>query len=104
MKNNKQKDKELLKEVVGWIVKGLFNRSVKAAETFMRNDPRVKKAVLDAAKAMKKVEDDLHDALEDKYGGTPDEIADKARSMGLSVEKYTKLVLLKNPDGSRRRA
>ena len=48
MKNNKQKDKELLKEVVGWLVKGLFNRSVKAGETFMRNDPRVKKAVLDA--------------------------------------------------------
>ena len=39
---------------------------------------------------MKKVEDDLHDALEDKYGGTPDEIADKARSMGMSVEKYIK--------------
>ena len=51
---------------------------------------------------MKKVEDDLHDALEDKYGGTPDEIADKARSMGLSVEKYAKYFLHKNPDGSRR--
>ena len=54
MKNNKQKDKELLKEVVGWIVKGLFNRSVKAGETFMRNDPRVKKAVLDASKSNEK--------------------------------------------------
>ncbi len=104
MKNNKQKDKELLKEVVGWIVKGLFNRSVKAAETFMRNDPRVKKAVIDAAKAMKKAEDDLHDALEDRFGGTPEEIADKAKRAGMSVEKYAKYFLRKNPDGSRRRS
>jgi hypothetical protein len=104
MENNKQNDKELLKEVVGWLVKGLFNRSVKAAETFMKNDPRVRKAVVDAAKAMKKAEDDVHDALEDKYGGTPDEIADRARRMGMSVEKYTKYFLRKNPDGSRIRA
>lgn len=102
MKNNKE-NKQLVTEVVGWIVKGLFNRSVKAAETFMKNDPRVRKAVLDAAKAMKKVEDDLHDALEDKYGGTPEEIADSAKRHGMSVERYTKFVLLKNPDGSRRR-
>jgi len=104
MENNKQKDKELLKEVVGWLVKGLFNRSVKAAETFMKNDPRVRKAVMDAAKSMKKAEDDLHNALESRYGGTPEEIADNARKVGMSVEKYARLVLLKNKDGSRRRA
>ena len=55
-------------------------------------------------KSMKKAEDDLHNALEDRFGGTPDEIADKAKRAGMSVEKYAKYFLLKNPDGSRRRA
>lgn len=90
--------------MIGWLVKKVFDRTVKSAEYFMRNDPRVRAAVIDAAKAMKKAEDETHAALEDRFGGTPEEIADTAKRAGMSVEKYTKYFLRKNPDGSRRRA
>jgi len=87
MKNTKE-NKQLVTEVLGWIINTLFDRSVKAAETFMKNDPRFKKAVIKAAKEVKKVSDKLNNEFEEKYGGTPAEIEQKAKSVGMSVEKY----------------
>ena len=80
--------------MIGWLVKKMFDRTVKSAEYFMRNDPRVKTAVISASAAIQKSEDDLMRPLTLRYGGTPEEIADKARRTGLSYYKYIKLLML----------
>ena len=80
--------------MIGWLVKKMFDRTVKSAEYFMRNDPRVKTAVISASAAIQKSEDDLMRPLTLRYGGTPEEIADKARRTGLSYYKYIKLFML----------
>ena len=74
--------------MLGWIINKVFDRTVDAAETFMRNDPRFKESVIRAAKAVKKVKDELDNEYEEKYGGTPAEIEQKAKSVGMSVEEY----------------
>ena len=89
--------------MIGWLVKKMFDRTVKSAENFMQNDPRVRTAVISAAAAMQKSEDDSMKEINSRFGGTPDEIADRARSAGMSVEKYMFYFLRKYPDGSRRR-
>lgn len=84
-----EKRKKQLTEIVGWIAKGLFNRSVKAAETIMRNDPRFKKAVVNAAERIEKVENELQDYLDTVYGDeSPEEIEKNAKIMGMSVKDY----------------
>lgn len=88
--NMEDKRKEHLKEIVGWIAKGLFNRSVKAAETIMKNDPRFKQAVIDAAKKIEKADNDLQDYLDKTYGGDPAKIEQQARAMGMSVPEFIK--------------
>jgi len=89
--------------MIGWLVKKMFDRTVKSAEYFMRNDPRVKTAVLNAAKAMQETEDNTHKTLEERFGDTPEKIAEKAKSAGKSVEYYMFYFLRIYPDGSRRR-
>ena len=89
--------------MIGWLVKKVFDRTVKSAENFMQNDPRVRTAVISAAAAMQKSEDDSMKEINSRFGGTPDEIADRARSAGKSVEYYMFYFLRIYPDGSRRR-
>tara|TARA_Y100001934_G_C12066853_1_gene638111 strand:+ start:107 stop:448 length:342 start_codon:yes stop_codon:yes gene_type:complete len=89
--NMEDKRKEHLKEIVGWIAKGLFNRSVKAAETIMKNDPRFKQAVIDAAKKIEKADNELQDYLDKTYGEkSPEEIEQMAKAMGMSVPEFIK--------------
>ena len=74
--------------MLGWIINKVFDRTVDAAETFMRNDPRFKESVIRAAKAVKKVKDELNSDFDEKYGGTPEELNQKAKSRGMTLESY----------------
>ena len=42
-----------------------------------------------------KAEDDLHNALEDRFGGTPDEIADKANVQVCRLKNMLSIFYLK---------
>ena len=89
----KSKDKELIKEVVGWIVKGMFNRSVKTAQHIIKNDPKFREMVKNIAVNIKKSEDEMDAYLEKRFGGTPEEIEAKAKKRGMSVEEYIRVFL-----------
>ena len=88
MSKRKKYSKETLTEVVGWVVKGLFNRSVKTAEKIVKSDPRFRQMVKDAAQAIADEEEKMDNYLMKKFGGTAEEIEQKAKKMGISVEKY----------------
>lgn len=93
MSKSKKYSKETLTEVVGWVVKGLFNRSVKTAEKIVKHDPRFRQMVKDAAQAVADSEDRMDTYLMKRYGGTAEEIEKKAKKMGVSVDKYIETFL-----------
>nr|BAR35380.1 hypothetical protein [uncultured Mediterranean phage uvMED] len=88
MKNDKNQDKQVLKEVLGWVVNKLFDRSTKSVSTIIKHDPRFKKMMKDIAVDVAKSHQQLQKHLQKTYGGTPEEIEKKAKMLGMSVDKY----------------
>jgi hypothetical protein len=88
MKNNKNQDKQVLKEVLGWVVNKLFDRATNSVSTIIKHDPRFKKMMKDIAVDVAKSRMQMLKHLQRTYGGTPEEIERKAKMLGMSVDKY----------------
>ena len=87
--------------MIGWLAKKMMERSIKGAEYIMKNDPRFKNAVIDAAKRAVKADDDLQDMLDRTHGGDPEKVERRARAMGMSVPEYiNKYATVKSRRGS----
>jgi uncharacterized protein YaaN involved in tellurite resistance len=88
MKNDKNQDKQVLKEVLGWVVNKLFDRSTKSVSTIIKHDPKFKKMMKDIAVDVAKSREEMQKHLQKTYGGSPERIEKLAKLHKMSVEDY----------------